>query len=86
MGSLPVTGNTALSGDLYTALTFQIILLLAITALAIGIRLPRTLFKRSLEPQTVEPTGRRILRIALGVLWIWSCSSSKEGLPRTAHP
>ena len=70
MGSLPVTGNTALSGDLYTALTFQIILLLAITALAIGIRLPRTLFKRSLEPPTVEPTGRRILRIALGVLWI----------------
>jgi cytochrome oxidase Cu insertion factor (SCO1/SenC/PrrC family)/uncharacterized membrane protein YphA (DoxX/SURF4 family) len=70
MGSTPITENTALAGDLYTTLMWQVVLLLALSTLVFGLWLLRRPLRGSSDSSTVEPTGRRILRIAVGGLWI----------------
>ena len=69
MGNMPGSGNTALAGDLYAALLWQLLLLVVLTAL-VSVLLARRRPLTSPAARAPEPRGRRILRLSLGVLWI----------------
>lgn len=63
-------GNTALANDLYSTLGRQLLLLsLAAAVIACALWLRRTRVRDNAEA-VIEPRGRRILRISLGVLWV----------------
>ena len=68
MGSMAPGGNTALSGDLYSALLWQLALLAGLVLLICVVVLVRR--GRSVPELVVEPRGRRVLRISLGALWV----------------
>jgi len=69
MGNMPGSANTALAGDLYAALLWQLLFLVALTAV-VSVLLARRRPTTSRAATAAEPRGRRILRLSLGVLWI----------------
>ena len=70
MGSMAPGGNTALAGALYSALLWQLALLVAVSAVVTSVVLLRRGVQRSSAPTVPEPRGRRVLRISLGALWV----------------
>jgi len=81
MGNMPGSGNTALSGDLYAALLWQLLFLVALTAL-VSIVLARRRPTATRAGPVPEPAGRRILRVSLGVLWIMDgLLQAQPGMP-----
>ncbi|MBI1378141.1 MAG: redoxin domain-containing protein [Frankiales bacterium] len=69
MAGMEPGGNTALAGDLYAALLWQLLVLLAVVAVVVVVVLLRRRGSVAL-PVTPEPRGRLVLRVALGVLWV----------------
>ena len=70
MGSMAPGGGTALSGALYSTLLWQLALLLVLSAIVLVWVLVRRRGAGAGEPVPPEPTGRRVLRLSLGGLWI----------------
>jgi len=70
MGSMSPGGNTALSADLYAALIGQLLVLLGVALVVVVAAVVLRRRGWPSNPPVLEPRGRRILRISLGVLWI----------------
>jgi cytochrome oxidase Cu insertion factor (SCO1/SenC/PrrC family)/uncharacterized membrane protein YphA (DoxX/SURF4 family) len=68
MGSAGSKGSTALAGDLYASLRWQLLVLVALVGLVALAGLLRRPGLTGAEEH--EPRGRRVLRISLGSLWI----------------
>ena len=70
MGSMAPGGNTALAGALYSVLLWQLALLLVVSGAVVTVVLRRRGTTGPPGWVVPEPTGRRVLRISLGALWI----------------
>ena len=70
MGSMAPGGGAALSGALYSTLLWQLLLLLVLSAVGLTWVLLRRRGAGAGEVVLPEPTGRRVLRLSLGGLWI----------------
>jgi cytochrome oxidase Cu insertion factor (SCO1/SenC/PrrC family) len=72
MGSMGSGGSTALAGDLYVALRWQLLVLVVVVALValVALVLPGRNPGTSPVDSEPEPRGRRILRVSLGMLWV----------------
>ena len=70
MGSMAPGGSTALAGALYSALLWQLALLLVVSGAVVAVVMRRRGATGSPGWLVTEPTGRRVLRVSLGVLWI----------------
>lgn len=70
MGNPGTGDSTVLAGDLYAALGWQLLAVVLLTGLVTLLVTFRRPVVAAGGARVVEPTGRRVLRISLGVLWL----------------